>query len=461
MNVNLRRIVLAAVAGGLLSGVAAPAFADSTEDIVNALIAKGVLTEEEGGLLLKGRTGEKEAAAKAAKKQASVEVGKKGLVVKSGDGDFDMQIGGRMHASMFNHSGDDNLVNGVAPVKAVDGTELRRARIYLKGHAYKDWEYMIESDFANNGTSLKDVYLMYSGFNAPIEVTAGLQKHAMSMEIQESSNDIMFTERSLLSALTVPYFDRAIGLNVKGFGNNWNVQGGVYGDHAQSRAANKDEGRGFGIRGTWTPVLEKDRLIHLGLNYGYRKMDDNGFTNGSSAFAYRTTNGSQFSLFNTAVGNMDSLQTGIAEFAAMYGPFSFQSEYGKTTIDRKIGSDVDFTGWYAQVGWTLTGESRTYKGSDGEFKRLKPHNNFDLKNGTWGAWELAGRLDNLDLVDSGFTGGDGKRYTIALNWYLNENMRLMADYERTYDISKGPITKVGGGDPDNIDVFTVRAQWAF
>lgn len=459
MNVNLRRIVLAAVAGGLLSGVAAPAFADSTEDIVNALIAKGVLTEEEGGLLLKGRTGEKEAAAKAAKKQASVEVGKKGLVVKSGDGAFDMQIGGRLHVDVANHSNDDNLTGNV---KAMDGTEIRRGRIYMKGHAYKDWEYMIETDFGGNKVGIKDLYLMYSGFDAPVEVTVGHQKHAVSMEVQESSNDIMFTERSMVSALTIPYFDRAIGMNVKGFGNNWNVQGGIYGDHvSQSANKNIDEGRGFGIRGTFTPILEKDRLIHLGLNYGYRKLDDNGQLGDKNEFGYETTNASELKLFKTAVTNMETVKTGIAEFAAMYGPFSFQSEYAKTTVERKVGQDLDFDAWYAQVGWTLTGESRSYKGSDGEFKRLKPHNNFDWKNGTWGAWEVAARYDALDLVDSTIMGGDGKRYTIALNWYLNDNMRLMADYSKTFDINNGPVTKIGGGEPDNIDVYTVRAQWAF
>ena len=56
------RGVVAAVTGALLFGFGANAMADSTDDILNALIAKGVLTEEEGALLQKGRTGEKEAA---------------------------------------------------------------------------------------------------------------------------------------------------------------------------------------------------------------------------------------------------------------------------------------------------------------------------------------------------------------------------------------------------------------
>ena len=45
------RGVVAAVTGALLFGFGANAMADSTTDIVNALVAKGVLTEEEGKLI--------------------------------------------------------------------------------------------------------------------------------------------------------------------------------------------------------------------------------------------------------------------------------------------------------------------------------------------------------------------------------------------------------------------------
>lgn len=47
------------VAGIFASTVALTAYADSTTDIVDALVNKGVLTEEEGKLITKGRTGER------------------------------------------------------------------------------------------------------------------------------------------------------------------------------------------------------------------------------------------------------------------------------------------------------------------------------------------------------------------------------------------------------------------
>ncbi|MCH9798976.1 MAG: porin, partial [Betaproteobacteria bacterium] len=173
-------------------------------------------------------------------------------------------------------------------------------------------------------------------------------------------------------------------------------------------------------------------------------------------------NGSNLKLLDTPnIADFDKVNIGVLEFAAMYGPLSFQSEYAKAVVNRNNNPDLDFTAWYANVGYTLTGEHREYKPQDGEFKRLKPKTDFSLKNGTWGAWEVAARLDSLDLNDGLIQGGDGDRYTVALNWYLNYNFRIMADYSKIYDIDNGPVTHANGDEADDIDTFTLRAQWAF
>ncbi len=74
MNFKLRNLVAATLAGSFLMGFGVNAMADSTTDIVNALVAKGVLTEEEGALLTKGRTDEAAGQAKALKKAGRVTV---------------------------------------------------------------------------------------------------------------------------------------------------------------------------------------------------------------------------------------------------------------------------------------------------------------------------------------------------------------------------------------------------
>lgn len=456
---------VAALCGTLMLASSMNALADSTDDIVRALISKGVLTEEEGALLMKGRAGEKEAAEKAAKDNAIVKMNKKGLQVASPDGNFTMKIGGRLHADWTYHDGDNDLLVGgdpTDPIEATDGTDIRRARIAISGDIMKDFGYMIEADFGGDNVSVKDLFLTYEGFDQWV-LTAGHQKHAMSMEVQESSNDIMFTERSLVYALSTPYFDRAIGLNAKTFGDSWNVQAGVYGDSMGRNSSNGREGSGWAIRGTIAPVNTDTSVIHLGANFGQRETNFENEPNSSSPrFRYETTNMSDLYLSNTGtIADLEKVDLGILELAGMYGPFSVQSEFAKAKADREVGPEVDFNAFYVQAGWTLTGESRTYSAKDGEFKRLKPRKPFDLDKGTWGAWEVAARYDQIDLVDEDIVGGEQKRATLALNWYLNENVRLMADYVRSFDLEDSPITTRSGGEPDSVDVFNVRAQWAF
>jgi phosphate-selective porin OprO/OprP len=458
---------VAALCGTLMLAGSMNALADSTDDIVHALIAKGVLTEEEGALLLKGRAGEKEAQQKAAKDNATVKMSKKGFQVASPDGNFTMNIGGRLHADFTYHDGDNDLLVGgdpTDPIEATDGTDIRRARIAIKGKIMKDFGYMIEADFGGDSVAMKDLFLTYGGID-PFLLTVGHQKHAMSMEVQESSNDIMFTERSLVYGLSVPYFDRAIGVNLKTVGDNWNLQGGVYGDAMGRNSSNGTEGSGWAVRGTIAPVNTDTRVIHLGANFGQREtnhQEEPNSVNSVGRFRYETTNMSDLYLSNTGgIAGFNKVNLGILEAAGMYGPFSMQSEFAKAKVDRDAGSDLDFNAFYVQAAWTLTGESRTYKATDGEFKRLKPRNPFNLDKGTWGAWELAARYDQLDLVDEDIVGGEQKRATLALNWYLNENVRLMADYARSFDLEDSPITTRSGGEPDSIDVFNLRAQWAF
>lgn len=439
-------------------------YADSTEDLVNALVTKGVLTEEEGALLSKNRTKEK-------KSESKVTVDKKGITVKSADDNFKMQIGGRLHATYADHS-HGSLGSTNDPV---DGTEIRRARLYAKGKFYKKFGYMAEVDWAGDGVSIKDFFGTYEP-NKNWVFTYGNQKHAFSQEVQESSNDIMFAERSLVYAISVPYFDRAIGVNLKAMGDTWNVQGGFYGDGVRNTtdsddrtgsanaAREKSEGKGFAIRGTWNPVLEKDRMVMLGLNYGYRKQSDTGEINNAKdpRFGISTNNFSGLKIVNSGdIEGFNDVQMGLFELSAMNGPFSFQSEYVVGKVNRDDGlEDYDVSAYYAQVGWTLTGETRTYKATDGEFKRLKPNKNFDPDKGTWGAWELALRHDSIDLNDSnaGISGGEAKRVGLNLNWYLNENVRVLAGLERTYDHDL--LKKDNGQDADDIDQFIVRAQWA-
>ncbi|MFT6579279.1 MAG: phosphate-selective porin OprO/OprP [Zhongshania sp.] len=388
---------------------------------------------------------------------------KKGLVVTSANDDFSVNIGGRIHADSTSNINDDLQKRSSGdPTEAVSGTELRRARLALRGKFNRDFTYNIEADWGGNSVSLKDVLITYHA-TPQLEITVGNQKHSVSMEVEESSNDIMFNERSLLSALTLPHFDRAMGVNVHTMGQNWSLKGGVYGDAVSDSGDGADEGGGFGVRGSFAPINAPGQLLHLGASLGLRKANDNNsLSNGKTPrLRYETTNMSDLYLSDTgSIAEFEEIQLSGLELAAMRGRFSAQAELGQANIQRNGGSDLQFNAHYLQLGWTLTGEARNYRGSEGEFKMLTPRNNFDPSQNHWGAWELALRFDELDLEDNDIQGGSQQRFSLNLNWYLNPNLRILFGYSRAYDVESGPVIQNNGSEADNVDVVALRAQMA-
>ncbi|AEF98992.1 OprO/OprP family phosphate-selective porin [Methylomonas methanica] len=401
--------------------------------------------------------------------EVKVKMGKKGVEFESADKDFKFRMGGRIHADASYSSGDDNLVSGANHAEASDGTEIRRARIEMVGTFWKDWDFKSQWDFGDNKVTTKDMYIQYSGIK-DFHITAGQQKQLFSRELYESSNDLMFMERSLMNSLAEATVDRAIGLSVATAHKDWTGAVGIYGETVTPTTdTSVDEGWGISSRWTFAPLNEKTHVVHLGISGNYRdpnqgnQVPEGGSKQAALTLASETSHMSNLKLINTGgIANVAAIKMVGLEANYLNGPFTVGGEYSKMWVDRKTASagdsNLDFSAWYAEASYTLTGESRKYK--KGKFYKLSPKQKFSLKNGTWGAWELAGRYSEADLNSADITGGQMSLLTVALNWYINDNVRFMADYNKTLDLSNSPITTVGGGDP-NVDTFMLRGQLAF
>jgi len=392
-----------------------------------------------------------------------VTLDKKGLQFKTTDENFKFKIGGRIQADASVSGNDKFIQGGTTPVEANNGTEIRRGRLAFSGTFFKDWNFISEIDFADNNVTVKDMKLNYSGLNF-INATVGQQKQAFSRELQESSNDLMFIERSLMNVLNEPVVDRAIGVNLASQGKKWTGQAGVYGESIKSNKTSMDEGWGVSGRATYTPIAEETKLIHLGIAGNFREPSDAGQISGSTSgasYSYETTHMSDLFPINSGViTSINNIKMLGLEANGVYGPFSVGGEYTHSWIDRKMGmKSLGFHGWYGEASWTLTGESRKY--TKGKFKRLEPAREFSFANGGLGAWELAARVAGVDLNDGTFKGGTMKNFTVALNWYANSNVRFMFGYDRILDIKNSPLTTRKGGKPDGLNTFMFRSQIAF
>jgi phosphate-selective porin OprO/OprP len=379
-----------------------------------------------------------------ATKPSDVEVQVKGgVTIKTRDGKFSTKIGGRVQADAATYSGD---------LEIGDGTEIRRARMYLNGVMYTDWAYKLEYDFANtnsNGSNgIADAFVAYNGFD-DLEIKVGHFKDPFSLEQQTSSNNVSFTERSLASAFAA---GRHIGAMVSTEQQHWSLAGGVFGDSLTATNGtnhDQDEGWGLGARATFAPINEKTKVVHFGLGLNYR---DTGGLGATSFKQQPETHVGGINIADTGnIGNVNDFYKVGAEVATVMGPLSAQAEYITTSVSRNAATDLNFDGWYAQAGYFFTGESRNYK--NGSFGSITPK--ASVGEGGIGAWELALRYSTLDLIDKDIDGGDVDSYTVGLNWFATASLRFSANYV--------DVLNVKGGAYDNQEpsLFQVRSQWAF
>ncbi|MDP1625821.1 MAG: porin [Parvibaculum sp.] len=404
------------------------------------------------------------AAAKPAPESSVVFKG--GPAFEAADGSWSFKVRGRVEAdaAFYNKSG------GNSPVDFNNGTELRRARIGVDGKVLNDWLYRLEADFAkasrNDSDSseidVKDAYIAFTGIEST-RITVGQHKTPNSLEQLVSSTDLVFTERPL----AVEAFNHRLtaggdfkaGVSVGYTGENYTLTTGLFGanfaassDSSALGVAN-DEGWGVHGRGTFAPIQEKGKVLHLGAS-GYWR--DAGGQNGFGGTSVRFRSGPEVSAVDNTrlvdTGNLaaDTYTSAGAELGGIYGPFHAQAEYLVASVDQTAGlPSLDFDGGYVQLGYVLTGESRNYK--NGLFSRVKPANPFSLKGGGAGAWEIATRFSTIDLNDDALRGGSQDNYTAALNWYPNEYIRVGVDYVR-FDAERNGITTEGDAVVSRIGV---------
>ena len=353
---------------------------------------------------------------------------KDGVRFESADKRYKFRIGGRIHydVSFFDPDSDTQEAVETGTNRIEDGSQIRRARINFSGEVAERVDWMTAIDFGGGNTNFRDVYVGASDFFFG-DIRAGQYREPYSLEQLTSSNNVTFIERSLMDSLVpgrnagVMIFDQPIEERM-----TWAI--GAFRTGSDNGEVSRGDGEWSATaRLTGVPVWgdEGRRYVHLGLASSYRNPTDDVVTisvrpEANLAPAY-------LQLTNLPA---DDFALVGAEAAWVQGPFSLQGEYSWATVEAPsdTGSDADFSAWYAQASWFLTGESRPYRKAGGIFDAVKPESNAFAKDGGSGAWEVATRYSNIDLDDGDVDGGELGDWTVGVNWYLNPNTRLMANY---------------------------------
>ena len=333
---------------------------------------------------------------------------KKATSFKSEDGDFTIKFKGRVHADAASY--DDDIT------RMDDDTELRRLRAGITGTIMQDWIYSFHYDSESAvGYRIKGAYVGYKGFDN-INIKIGNLQQPFSLEELTSSNHILFMERSLANVFAPSY---TLGSTVNAWGKRWSFTGGYFTDTLGDRHNDNEGGYSLASRVTFNPIDRRSFKIHLGASAIFRNLDSGQTVSYSTRPESRSTDARLLS--TGTLKDVDKIKTYGLEAALIKGAWLLQGEVMQAKLDRKSHSDPVFEGAYVQAGWLITGEKHRYSGKNGTFKRVNPQS-------PYGALELAVRYSTLDLDDKTVTGGEEDNLSLGVNWYLNRNVRVMANY---------------------------------
>ena len=406
---------------------------------------------------------EVEATKKAAKSDNDLKVKWKGAPeLSSKDGNFKMKVRGRIQTD-YNAINQDRAITGSPSVSAL---ELRRARLGVQGTVWGDVNYILEADFANDSVSMKDAYFKYTGWGKHFAVQIGNFKTFNSLEHLTSSNYIEFLERA--SFVEAFGLDRQLGIGALLSDKHYTVSAGLFGPTTGNEETWFRDVKTGSARATFAPINEDGHVLHFGGSWRYRAGATENRSNVAVAndqfFRYRAR-GADLHLANRFVATPQIFDRDTfwgLEAAYVHGPWSIQGEYTQLHGDVSPlfnGPDSTYRGWYVEGSWFLTGETRPYK--NGAFDRVKVLN--PVFEGGHGAWQLAARYDVLNLGDNATLiptctmCGEQKTWQLGVNWYLNDNARLMFNYNQS-DIGGGNIAGSNRNDGATIKGFGARAQ---
>lgn len=461
---------------------AAPAFAAGT----STLSAEERANELEQRLLILERKLElqgEDLAAKA-KDTPTVSAGDKGFSIKKGD--YSIKFSALAHFDYRTFLSDDPVAGG-ATAKLQDGFLARRIRPTISGDLGKLVSFRFTPEFAGSsglgdiggsGNTIVDAYADLK-FAPYASLRVGKQKGPVGIERLQSGGSLPFIERGLTTEL-VPNRDIGVTLFGEVAKGTVNYAVGVFNGTADGRdvSASDDSRKELGGRVFFAPFKNDfSPLAGLGFGiaatYGDKHSADGNAANANNTLPrYRSYGQQQFFGYNAGVV-AEGKHTRLAPQLSFFnGGFGLVADYvssaqtvaataATTARTAKIRNDA----YSATATYVLTGEDASYSG-------INPANPFVLGSPGWGAFELALRHGKLDVDDKVFSAtnntgvvlanaatsaSEATNYGVGVNWYLNRNLKLSADYNQT--AFKGGAA--AGADRDTERAVFTRVQFSY
>lgn len=387
----------------------------------------------------------------AAPSSAAVVSWDNGLHLHPRSGKAQLEIGGEVQL-------DERLFGGSPKPQGVTPFILRRGRLVVLGSAFKRLDFQVMAESPKSGPFiLRDAYVDFE-ISERMRLRAGKTKSGVGLERNQSNRYQMFAERALPANLTP---GRDVGIQLYGdfAGGKVTYMGGLVrgvpdGDcinYAPNHGADLD----YHIFAYPFHHSREPFLTGFGLGIG-----GSAGTERDSTPVFTTAGLAQF--FHYRPGALaDGERTRISPQADYYwGRLGVIAEYVASAQDVRLGAvirRVDNTAWQASGVFVLTGENASYLG-------VTPAHAFDPALRHWGAFEVAGRFNTLEigpsafpaLADPGTAARKASGFQVGLNWYPQEYVKAVFNYAQTRFVGGA-----AAGNRPTENAFILRLQFSF
>jgi len=388
--------------------------------------------------------------------------------VQSADGRYSIGIFGLIQFDSGAYLGfhPDSALDG--PQQLSNGVNARRARIGVAGVIASDWAYAFVYDAGNSSDEtskgIETAQIIWTGPRGTAW-ELGYSNTYFTLDQSTSSADLLFLERASPSNIATNFNagDNRSNAGARFFGDRYWLGAYLTGPAIGDSHTQTAERFGSFQRATVQALTGDDYSVHLGL--GIDELIQAPSSGPGTPNTLSLSDQPELRIDPTTFLNTGTIGTaknpvdgGLVidlETAATWHSLFWQGEYYHYEVDRSGLPQSSFNGAYGQVSWTFTGEAHDYNPQAGAYRRVLPKRSFSIKDGGWGAWEIAARFSYVNL-DTNYVIGDlqsatpgailgGKQYgyTAALNWYPNDLVRLMLDFNHV-DFEKWNAANVQG-----------------
>jgi len=380
----------------------------------------------------------------------------------------------------FNNLADPNLA-------LQDGFSFRRARLRFAGNLYEQFEFFAQYEFAQaldlrrrtlgvnttntafnaaqydfdpgDNIGFNEVYVGLTNLPLVGNLRVGRMRESLNFITATSDTNQVWMERGLMFDAFNGDFNFSNGITLQ---NSWcddrvyALLGWFHSNNFSNRGfyavGDGDYAYDARLTGLLIDEEEEKRWLHVGADYSYRvpyqsQVRYRARSMIRSGPAFLTPN-----ILNTgAIFTPGAQQIANLEFALAFGRLTFAAEAATSWINEAWTGGLPLptgqiptgavnrgsyfsSGGYVEMLYFLTPDHRRYRKERPGYDRVVPTDNFYCMNGEkgkrvgFGAWEVGMRYDYIDLTNNGINGGIGNAVTFCVNWYLNPNARVQANY---------------------------------